>query len=244
MHSADKCEGIARSISPVTLKDVVTESAFADLILCFEHYSRSYAASQGLIDLGFIKLFRSVVEPDIRMSSLLIPYLNKLILYRKLASYKVDLVLTTLRPYFAEMSDKLKTMTPSEIETQMPSLWIARNGILCSSISQLFFAIEHCCKIACCLANKRLAGKVAREIPVYHGDVFEVLKGLGRQGFLLDFDSLKRTYAYVMKTRMAADYTEFFYERFDVNPFVSVLIRATIDILNSQKELLFACAGV
>lgn len=244
MQSLDKCEDMARSISPATLKDVVNESAFVDLILCFQRYSRSYVASQGQIDLGFIKVFRSVVEPNIRKDSLLVPYFNKLILYRKLASYKVDLVLTTLQPYFTEMSYKLKTMTPSEIETQMTSFWIARNGMLCASISQLFFSIEHCCKIACCLANEKLASKVARDIPVYHGDIFQVLKDLGRQGFLLDFDSLKRTYAYVMKTRMAADYTEFFYEQFDVNPFVSVLLGATIDILNSQKELLFECAGI
>jgi hypothetical protein len=235
---------MARSISPVTLKDVVNESGFVDLISCFESYSKSYAMSQGQIDLGFIKVFRCVVEPNIRRSSLLVPYLNKLILYRKLASYKIDLVLTTLQPYFTEMSNKLRTMTTSEIETQMTNFWTARNGMLCTSISQLFFSIEHCCKIACCLANAKLASKVARGIPVNHGDIFQVLRDLGRQGFLLDFDSLKRTYAYVMKTRMAADYTEFFYEQFDVNPFVPVLLGAAIDILNSQKQLLFECAGI
>ena len=135
-------------------------------------------------------------------------------------------------------------MTTAEVETQARNLSIARNGILCASVSQLFFSVEHCCKIACCLANENLARKVSRGIPVNHPDIFRVLKRLSAQGFLLDFGSLTKTYAYVIKTRMAADYTEFFYERFDVNPFVSVLLDTTINILNSQKQLLFECAGV
>jgi hypothetical protein len=235
---------MAESISPVTLKDIINELAFQGLISCFQRYSQSYVASRGQVDLKFIQVFRSVVEPSVKRSRLLDPYIEKLILYRKLASYKIDLVLTILHRYLPEMSEKLQTMTPTEIQTQVRNLWIARNGMMCACISQLFFSIEHCCKIVCCLGNEKIAGKVAKGIPVNHGDIFQVLKGLSKQGFLLDFDSLTKTYAYAIKTRMAADYTEFFYDQFDVSPFLPGLLSATIDILNSQKQLLFECAGI
>ena len=239
-----KCEDIANSISATTLKDIVNESAFLELMSCFQLYSQSYLASRGQIDTKFIQAFRSNVEPNIKQDNLIEPYFKKLILYRKLAGYKVDFVVKTLYPYLAEISHELTTMTPSEKESQEKNLWIARNGVLCASVSQLFFSIEHCCKIVCCLANERFAKKLAKNIPVGHTDLFGVLKHLSAQGFLLDFSSLTKTYAYVIKTRMAADYTEFFYEQFDVNPFVTVLLHATMDIFNSQKELLFECAGI
>jgi hypothetical protein len=239
-----KCEEIASSISPTTLKNVVNGSVFLELMSCFQLYSQSYLASRGKVDTKFIQAFRSIVEPSIRKDNLIDPYLNRLVLYRKLAGYKVELVVKTLYPYLAEISYELTTMTPGEKETQEKNLWIARNGVLCASVSQLFFSIENCCKIACCLAHEKLAKKLAKGIPVGHTDLFGALKYLSTQGFLLDFSSLTKTYAYVIKTRMAADYTEFFYEQFDVNPFVTVLLHATINILNSQKQLLFECAGI
>jgi hypothetical protein len=201
-------------------------------------------ASRGQVDEKFVLAFRSVVEPSIRRDNLIELYFNRLVLYRKLAGYKVELVAKTLYPYLAEISHELTTMTPGEKESQEKNLWIARNGVLCASVSQLFFSIEYCCKIAICLAHEKLAKKLAKGIPVSHSDLFGSLKYLSTQGFLLDFNSLTKTYAYVIKTRMAADYTEFFYEQFDVNPFVTVLLHATINILNSQKQLLFECAGI
>lgn len=244
MQVLGKCEEIASSISPTTLKNVVNGSVFLELMSCFQLYSQSYLASRGKVDTKFIQAFRSIVEPSIRKDNLIDPYLNRLVLYRKLAGYKVELVVKTLYPYLAEISYELTTMTPGEKETQEKNLWIARNGVLCASVSQLFFSIENCCKIACCLAHEKLAKKLAKGIPVGHTDLFGALKYLSTQGFLLDFSSLTKTYAYVIKTRMAADYTEFFYEQFDVNPFVTVLLHATINILNSQKQLLFECAGI
>lgn len=244
MQVLSKCEDMASSISATTLKDVTNESAFLELMSCFQLYSQSYLASRGQVDTKFIRAFRSNLEPNIKKDNLIEPYFNKLVLYRKLASYKVELVVKTLGPYLTQISHELTKMTPSEFESQAQNLWIARNGVLCASVSQLFFSIEHCCKIACCLANEKIAKKLAKDIPVGHSDLFGVLKHLSIQGFLLDFSSLAKTYAYVIKTRMTADYTEFFYEQFDVNPFVTVLLDATVNILNSQKQLLFECAGI
>ena len=244
MQVLDKCEDIASSISATTLKDIINGPAFSELMSCFQLYSQSYLASRGKVDTKFIQAFKSVVEPSIREDNLIDPYLNKLTLYKKLAGYKVELVVKTLYPYLAEICHELTTITPSEKESREKNLWIARNGILCASVSQLFFSIEHCCKIACCLAHERLAKKLAKGVPVGHTDLFRVLKHLSAQNFLLDFSSLTKTYAYVIKSRMAADYTEFFYEQFDVNPFVTLLLYATGNILNSQEQLLFECAGI
>jgi hypothetical protein len=240
----DKCEDMASSISATTLKNILNSSVFLELMSCFQLYSQSYLASRGKVDTKFIKAFRSVVEPSIMKDNLINAYLERLVLYKKLASYKIEFVERTLYPYLAELSHELTTMTPSEKESQEKNLWIARNGVLCASVSQLFFSIENCCKIACCLALEKFAKKLAKGVPMGHSDLFRALKDLSSQGFLLDFSSLAKTYAYVIKTRMVADYTEFFYEQFDVNPFVTVLLDATINILNSQKQLLFECVGI
>jgi hypothetical protein len=244
MQPLDKCEEIAASIRPATLKDIAQSAAFHELVTCFDRFSRNYAASRAIVDIDFVRVFRSIVQPSVEREGLLGSYLDKLVLYRKLAGYKVDVFPRIASLNRMGLASRLSRMTSEETRTAALDLMVARNGLLCACISQLFFSIEHSCKIGCCLGNEKFAKKVAKGIIVGHSDVFDVLRHLASQGFLLDFDSLRRIYAYVIKTRMMADYTEFFYEQFDADLFLPLLVNTAIDILNSQRKLLFECAGV
>lgn len=193
--------------------------------------------------MAFIRLFRSAVLPLIRSQDLEDQYNRKLVFYRKLAGYKIEFAHTMLR-HFDDLYEQIKELESERVVMGTTNLLIARNGLLCASISNLFFSMEHSCKIACCLANPKFAQKVAKGIPVGHRDVFDVLRNLGRQPFSIDFDALRRIYAYIIKVRMVADYTELFYEELDVSSFLDLVVSSASEIFKFHKELLFECAGV
>ncbi len=243
MSATNNCDSMAASIKPNTLASLVNPTAFVELLRCLQQYSTRYHDSTTQTDITFIRLHRSIVVPHVVSTATLDRYLAKLVLYRKLASFKANLA----RTVSAEVASSLEAIERShtkERETNRQTLLINRNGRLCACISYLFFSIEHSCKIACALGNPALASKIARDEITGHGDVFRILRNLGAQNFRLDFRALWRIYAYVIKTRMAADYTDFFYESFDPMYFLVMLTTTAEDILNSQKKLLYECEGV
>jgi len=243
MIALDRCDNLAVSISPSTLQNVINSDSFTELVSCLEKFAVNYAKSREDVDVELIKVFRSVVRPAVEAEGLRERYFGKLVFYRKLADYKIRFALTTLAQ-FQHICEYFKQVSEERTESSEQGVWITRNGLLCSCLSQLFFSIEHSSKIACSLTDDSFAKKVAKGIVVSHGDVFRILKRMGRKGFALDFDALTKIYAYAIKTRMAADYTEFFYEEFDVQPFLSLLTQVANDIFNSQKDLLFQCTGI
>ena len=239
-----RCEQLALSISPKSLKEILNDATFTDLVVCFRSFSDSYLKSRTEIDVDFIGSSRHVVKV-VEKDNLKDRYIFKLSLYKRMAEYKIQLVREILLPIMMSLQEDLDRMTVEEASVTLAQMNIRRNGLLCSAISQLFFAIEHCCKIACSLADPEFAEKIAHDDIIQHSDVFRTLKILGRQKYILDFDSLRAIYAYAIKTRMAADYTVFFYELYDAGGFLADILHPVAnDIFNSHKYLLFECVGI
>jgi hypothetical protein len=97
------CNSLAASIGPKTLNAIVNNLAFSDLINCFAKISKSFHASLGSADTKFIMVHRSVAKPNVERLGALNRYLRKLILYRKLSGYKIDLAanfITEITPSF------------------------------------------------------------------------------------------------------------------------------------------------
>ena len=238
------CEELAKSISPWTLNAILEDETFSELIECFRSFSETYVRSRTEVDVEFIRFSRGVVLQTIKQCGLMDRYLFKLSLYKRLAEYKIRLVEEVLCPQLLSIEDRLREMSVEDAET-MRRNWILRNSLLCSSISQIFFCIEHCCKIVCSLGNVEFAQKVACDKIIQHENVFKTLREFGGKRYLLDFDALRRLYAYAIKTRMVADYTDFFHERYNGTSFLfHLFLPVAYDIFNSQKQLLFECAGI
>mgnify|MGYP001114175285 CR=1 FL=1 len=240
MSYLGRCEELAQSIRPKVLREILEYDAFTNLVQCFLSFSESYTRSRAEVDIDFIRFSRGIILQTIKNEGVIERYLFKLALYKRLAEYKIYLVDHLFHPLFIGSYPR--------IGTSRTLAWfelISMKSLLCSSISQIFFSIEHCCRIACSLGDVKFAQKVAGDEIIDHRDVFKTLKNLSERKCLLDFNSLRKLYAYAIKTRMAADYTEFFHEEYDAGPFVfSVMLPAAINILNSQRELLFECVGV
>jgi len=96
-------------------------------------------------------------------------------------------------------------------------------------LSQMFFALEFCCRMLCGFGCYNFALKISRAEVVQRDEVWKSLKRLGeKQGhqceicivretcnFNIDFKALARIYAYAMKIRQVSDYTTKF-ASFDV----------------------------
>lgn len=241
MSVANRCDDLAQSIGPKeVLRKILDQAGFEDLVRCFESFSASYASNMNQIDIDFIRFSRGTIIDTIRSEGLLDPYRIKLSVYRRLAQNKIDLVCHFLAYQIAFTRDQIQ-----RADGDIGSLSALANNLLCVTASQIFFTVEHCCKIACGLGDVDFARTVARGGIKSHNEVYRTLKIMSQVGHALDFKSLSRLYAYAIETRMVADYTDFFHVQFDPAHFLlDVMIPAARHIFNSQRTLLFQCAGV
>jgi hypothetical protein len=165
-------------------------------------------------------------------------YHLKLSLYKRLAENRIDLVMNVLLPQLQLVQDTLRQVETTYLQTRV-------NTLLCATASQLFFAIEPCCKIACALGDLDFARRIASDEINQHIDVYRTLKVLAQASYAFDFDALAKLYAYTIETRIVADYTDFFHGQYDAAQFLfQLMLPAAQHIFNSQKQLLFECAGV
>lgn len=236
-----RCDDFAQSIKPrEVFRKILDQVAFPELVQCFQSFSSNYVSNMDQIDISFIQFSRSTVIDTIQREGLLDPYQVKLSMYKRLAEHKIDFVWRFLLPQINLTREQIQRSSGD-----VGSLSVQVNTLLCVTASQMFFAVEHCCKIACALGNVDFARTVASGGIVSHGDVYGTLKILSQAGYVLDFKSLSKLYAYAIETRMVADYTDFFHLQYDAAHFLfDVMIPAARHIFNSHRDLLFECAGV
>jgi len=236
-----RCDDFAQSIAPKeVLRKVLGQSAFVELVQCFQSFSAKYVSNMNQIDIDFVRFSRGTVIDMIRREGLLDQYHLKLSLYKRLAEHKINLVRHILLPQIVSTRDQMQRSS-----SDIASLSALANTLLCAIASQLFFAVEHCCKIACALGDLDFARTVASGGINSHKEVYRTLNALTQAGHALDFKSLSRLYAYAIETRMVADYTDFFHVQYDPYQFLlDVMIPAAHHIFNSHRDLLFECAGV
>jgi hypothetical protein len=239
MSTLDRCDDLAQSIKPkVVLNKLLQQNAFVELADCFRVFANAYDTNSSQIDLAFVSHSRSAVIQIIEKEKLRGQYDLKLSLYKRLAEQRLDLIVNAFVPQMISTQAQLKVSAQTDFLTRA-------NTLLCATASQTFFAIEHCCKIACALGDLDFGRRAATDVVNSHTDVFRTLNALGRRGFVFNFGALAKLYAYAIEARIAADYTDFFHVQYNATGFVfDLMLPATYHVLKSQKDLLFQCAGV
>ncbi len=225
------CNDLSSSIKPSVLPQLMSVSAFDNLVNCLLTDFTQYIAANVSPDPDFVRHHRTSVVAGfdaLRLQN----YEEKLKRFRKISEYKL-----------LAGGQHLSTLQSAEPTSQ--SDVVAVGAMVSSALNQFFFSVEYSCKLISALGDQGFATQLMASPITNHNDVFSALARLGLQKFLHKFSSLKRTYSYFIRARMLADYSELFFETPQTWHHVSETIYPAVQtLLQSSKSLLFESRSI
>jgi len=237
-----------------------TNKEIRELLACLKADVNSYIASLEKGKDDFSKHFIESVLPLLKKKGLLRSFESQMTKYIRVLDAKTVSTFHNFESSIKKLWSDLKQI--NSIQKYTPKKGARVEQFLVESVkfvyvdfsnlmmitSQMLFALEFYCRIACALGCIKFALKVARTEIVQHRALWEHLKRLsGRSNycetclisdtckFQLDFEALARIYAYSMKVRQIADYTP---KLVSLNIFKSGLIEPPLTYFMSIRSLL------
>lgn len=228
------CSLLASTINPDGLDQIATEEGFDFMMNCLYEEMNRYVLSDGTPDSPFVIHHKSVV-------SLVVPSIQIRNFETKLERY---LKRAELRLLGAEQSLlAVSAFVPRLI--QNPNRLLDLSGYYVAAVGHLFFAIENSCKVVASLGDATFAAQVATELVTHHAHLFKALRRMSNLKVTHDFGALKSVYAYLMKARMLADYSELIQEHQATWHNIPELIYPSVKTFReSVRKLLFECRGI
>jgi hypothetical protein len=233
---------LAQSIHPTTIEALLVPDAFMEMVDCLDRFAQLYRTISSTIDAKAVAYHKSVVLASIDPES--IPtYEERLRVWKRLCEHKIKSTGAMLD--FAIESHQVRLNDPSNNDFTILDINSEFTGLLLGFITQLFFSLEVCCKICCALLDPTMAKNVSNSKITHHDDMRRTLNRLSTAGFL-GFEEISKIYVYSIKTRMIADYAEFFFDRGEVDWWLAreKLLPLVTFVFQRQKELLFECEGL
>lgn len=219
------------------------------MMQCLADYSEKYRDTYKTIDAEFVGSFREQIVPVIQAGDGWEDYLDRLKRWRKLSEYKFDsaLLMDSLAQeyYLAHIPEDIRRAFEQGAQSRIKDTRTYYIGLACGVVGQLFYSIECSCKVACALGDLSFAERTASGDILTHNDVFYALRRISKESFGVGFPELANLYAYTIKTRMLADYDEYFYNEDAVWNVISLdLLPMAKFICARQRDLLYECAQV
>lgn len=231
-----RCEDFSDSIDPKAIPK--SNEEIRQLLNCLAKDTILYVNSTKRSD-DFVSHFQNAILPRLEQRKLSEKLAIEIDKYARTELVKTTFVLSSFSRLFdktlediqwwLEKYDKKARLRRGEktgitgLDDLTDTIKIAYEDFVHLSVllPQMFFALEHSCKMLCSIGCYKFACKVLKSEVIQHRELWKQLKKLGHKtdgdcdicavkescNFQIDFLALARVYAYTTKIRQLVDYT-------------------------------------